>query len=152
MTDTKNRRDRIRRLIARVVLTLIAFSGMAMACPDTALAAAQTVTLKYGSQIWFGDHPLTGHTSLKWVTHIDGEAVDLDDVAGVSRSYAYCVQPMEDPPAEGTHTVSIIDDDDTGKISKMRKLIYYLPGAYGYTKVTKSRWFSGDSTNDSTAG
>ena len=109
------------------MLAMIMTLGMITAAAGTVHAAAQTVTLKYGSQIWFGDHPLSGHTSLKWVTHIDGEAADTDEIPGVSRSYAYCVQPMADPPPEGTYNISIIDDDDTGRISKMRKLVYYLP-------------------------
>jgi len=70
----------------------------------------------------------------------------LNEVAGVNRSYAYCVQPLKSTPEEGTHKVTIVDDDDTGKISLMRKLIYYLPGAYGYTKVTKKRWFENNNT------
>lgn len=146
----KNHKSAARRLVT-AMLALIMTLGMITAAAGTVHAAAQTVTLKYGSQIWFGDHPLSGHTSLKWVTHIDGEAVDTDEIPGVSRSYAYCVQPMADPPPEGTYNVSVIDDDDTGRISKMRKLVYYLPGSYGYTKVTKSKWFSGYSMEDAYA-
>ena len=146
----KNHKSAARRLVT-AMLAMIMTLGMITAAAGTVHAAAQTVTLKYGSQIWFGDHPLSGHTSLKWVTHIDGEAVDTDEIPGVSRSYAYCVQPMADPPPEGTYNISIIDDDDTGRISKMRKLVYYLPGSYGYTKVTKSKWFSGYSMEDAYA-
>ena len=139
MTDT-SRNKGFRELIARAVLMVMILSGCIMASPDVAFAKATTVTLKYGSSITYGS-AWYGHTSLKWVTHIDGEAIDLDDEPGVSRSYAYCVQPTADAPAQGTYTVSIVDDDDTGKIAKMRKFIYYSPGSYGYAKVTKKRWF-----------
>jgi hypothetical protein len=110
-------------------------------------AAAGTVTLRYGSDIVYGSG-IAGHTSIKWVTHVDGEPVDLGDEAGVSRSYAYCVQPTADSPPPGTYDVTLVDDDDTGRISRMRKLIYYLPGSYGYGRVTKGRWFPGTSTED----
>ena len=110
-------------------------------------AAAGTVTLRYGSDIVYGSG-IAGHTSIKWVTHVDGEPVDLGDEAGVSRSYAYCVQPTADSPPQGTYDVTLVDDDDTGRISRMRKLIYYLPGSYGYGRVTKKRWFPGASTED----
>ncbi|MBR0380083.1 MAG: VaFE repeat-containing surface-anchored protein [Mogibacterium sp.] len=110
-------------------------------------AAAGTVTLRYGSDIVYGSG-IAGHTSIKWVTHVDGEPVDLGDEAGVSRSYAYCVQPTADSPPPGTYDVTLVDDDDTGRISRMRKLIYYLPGSYGYGRVTKGRWFPGASTED----
>ena len=110
-------------------------------------AAAGSVTLRYGSDIVYGSG-IAGHTSIKWVTHVDGEPVDLDDEAGVSRSYAYCVQPTADSPPQGTYEVTLVDDDDTGRISLMRKLIYYLPGSYGYGRVTRDRWFSGCSTED----
>lgn len=101
-------------------------------------AAATTVTLKNGSLEEYGSYS----TRVRWVTHVNGEAVDLDDEPGVSRSYAYCVQPAMETPDPGTYNVTVVDDDDTGKLAKMRKMIYYLPGAYGYTKVTKKRWFS----------
>ena len=102
----KKHKSAARRLVT-AMLAMIMTLGMITAAAGTVHAAAQTVTLTYGSQIWFGDHPLSGHTSLKWVTHIDGEAVDTDEIPGVSRSYAYCVQPMADPPPEGTYNISI---------------------------------------------
>lgn len=131
-----------------LILTLgLILSGMFGIVLSTADAAASTVTLKYGSDITYGSG-WTGHTTMKWVTHVNGEVLDLDDEPGVSRSYAYCVQPPVGSPPQGTYSVSLVDDDDTGKISKMRKIIYYLPGSYGYAKLTKNRWFSGTSLND----
>ena len=140
----------LRSLIARALLMLMLCSGAIAASPSSVFAKATTVTLKYGNSIVYGSG-WTGHTSLKWVTHIDGEAVDLDDEPGVSRSYAYCVQPAANAPDPGTYPVTLIDDDDTGKISKMRKFIYYSPGSYGYAKVTKKRWFSKYSANEAYA-
>ena len=135
------------RLLVTITLTAAILAGMLSQATLCVNAAAGTVTLRYGTSITYGSG-LAGHTSLKWVTHIDGEAVDLDEIPGVSRSYAYCVQPTADPPSQGTYPVSVVDDDDTGKISKMRKLIYYLPGSYGYAKATKKKWFSDYSNND----
>ena len=136
----------VSRRASRRMAVLILMIALALSLSTSpAYAAAGTVTLKYGGVTSYGG---AGYTYLKWVTHIDGEAVDLDEVAGVSRSYAYCVQPTADPPPEGTHKVTIVDDDDTGRISKMRKFIYYLPGSYGYAKVTKKKWFSGCSVNE----
>ena len=149
MSNTASKKG-FREITARVMLAILIISGAIMVNPDIAFAKATTVTLKYGKSITYGSG-WTGHTSMKWVTHIDGEAVDLDDEPGVSRSYAYCVQPAAAPPAEGTYSVTVVDDDDTGKISKMRKFIYYSPGSYGYYKVTKKRWFSNYSTNDAYA-
>lgn len=100
-------------------------------------AAAGTVTLKMGALETYGDYS----TYTRWITHIDGVPVDLDDEPGVTRSYAYCVQPAADPLGSGEYSVTVIDDDNTGRTEKMRKMIYYLPGAYGYKKVTKTRWF-----------
>ena len=108
-------------------------------------AAATTVTIKHGDVEMYGSGSFGG-TIIKWVTHIDGEPIDLDDTPGVSRSYAYCVQPSVNAPGPGTYNVTVVDDDGTGKIKKMRKLIYYLPGSYGYTKVTKKRWFADNKT------
>ena len=136
--------NRVLSLILALFLTLSGMMGMASYEAD---AAAGTVTLRYGTTITYGSG-ISGFTSVKWVTHVDGEAVDLDDEPGVTRSYAYCVQPIAFAPSEGTYPVSLVDDDDTGKIAKMRKIIYYLPGSYGYAKTTKNRWFSGKSTND----
>lgn len=123
-----------RRTILSLLLILVGvFTNL-----TTVDAAATTVTLKNGNLEEYG----TYSTRVRWVTHVNGEAIDLDDEPGVSRSYAYCVQPAMDTPDPGTYTVTVVDDDDSGKVAKMRKLIYYLPGAYGYTSVTKSRWFA----------
>lgn len=135
------------RTLMLIMALLFTLSGMLGAVREEAEATANTVTLKYGTTITYGSG-LSGYTSLKWVTHIDGEEVDLDDEPGVSRSYAYCVQPIKFAPEPGTYPVTLIDDDDTGRISKMRKLIYYLPGSYGYARVTKKRWFADYSAND----
>ncbi|MBR2673909.1 MAG: VaFE repeat-containing surface-anchored protein [Mogibacterium sp.] len=137
----------IRRLIS-LALSILLILGAAAHPMQEVNAAASTVTLKYGSDIQYGSG-IAGHTTVKWVTHIDGEAVDLDSVAGVTRSYAYCVQPTADSPDEGTYNVTVVDEDGSGKVSKMRKLIYYLPGSYGYKNVTKKRWFkNSDSVTD----
>lgn len=137
----------VRRLLSLFLTLGMVLSGMFGIAVNTADAAASTVTLKYGKDITYGSG-WTGHTTMKWVTHIDGEGLDLDDEPGVTRSYAYCVQPPVGSPPAGTYKVTMVDDDDTGRISKMRKIIYYLPGSYGYSKLTKNRWFSGTSLND----
>lgn len=144
--------DKLRIAAGRKALSLLlmlglVLSGMFGIALNTADAAAGTVTLRYGSDITYGSG-WTGHTTMKWVTHVDGEALDLADEPGVTRSFAYCVQPPVGSPPEGTYSVSLVADDDTGKISRMRKIIYYLPGSYGYARLTKNRWFSGASLND----
>ena len=145
LCEDKMCRKPITRMLALLVALLLIAGGMFSVFTEEADAAAQKVTLKYGKSEGYGD----GGTYIKWITHIDGEAIDLDDIPGVNRSYAYCVQPMKDDPGEGEHPVTLVDDDETGKISKMRKLIYYLPGSYGYTKVTKKRWFDDNKTGAS---
>ena len=138
----------LKRWVLTLVLSIaLVLSGMLGTTINEANAAAGTVTLKYGKTITYGTG-ISGFTSIKWVTHVDGEAVDLDNEPGVTRSYAYCVQPIAFAPDQGTYNVTLIDDDDSGKIAKMRKIIYYLPGSYGYKKTTKKRWFSGKSTED----
>lgn len=139
---------RIRRLLASAAaaaLMLALFSATGY----RADAAVQNITIRFGHDVDYGYGDL-GHTTYKWVTHVNGEAIDLDDVAGVNRSYAYCIQPSAGLD-EGTYDVTLIDSDDTGRTLKMRKLVYYLPGAYGYTKVTSKRWFSGYSQDDAYA-
>lgn len=133
------------RLLLSLLLAAVVAAGIIVQTPEDVYAAATTVTIKQGEIEWYapGDE---GGTTVKWVTHIDGEPVDLDEVAGVSRSYAYCVQPSKEAPGSGTYNVVLVEDDDKGTIAKMRKLIYYLPGAYGYTKVTSKRWFSNNNT------
>lgn len=117
-------------------LLMIAFVvGMSI---QEVVATTTTVTLKLGALESYG----TYSTYLRWITHINGEALDLDDEPGVTRSYAYCVQPSLPTPASGEYPVTVIDDDDTGRLAKMRKMIYYLPGSYGYKQKTKARWFS----------
>ena len=130
-------------LAAVAILTLV----IMMILGSTAMvnAAATTVTLKVGAAEKYGHYS----THIRWVTHINGVAVDLDDEPGVTRSYAYCVQPALATPDSGVYNVTVIDDDNTGRTEKMRKMIYYLPGAYGYKKVTKSRWFNKMPSNTS---
>ena len=140
--------NRTLALLASILLIIAAVLGV---YTEEADAAAQTVTLKYGATEVYGHGSsyAGGRTTVKWVTHIDGVAVDLDYEPGVSRSYAYCVQPTIEAPDDGTFNVTVVDDDDTGKVSTMRKLIYYLPGSYGYAKVTKKRWFANKDTDAS---
>ena len=127
-------RDRNIGMLLALLLAITVSSG---AATDAVNAAATTVTLKMGALETYGSYS----TYTRWITHIDGEPVDLDDEPGVTRSYAYCVQPAADPLESGEYSVTVIDDDNTGRTEKMRKMIYYLPGAYGYKKVTKARWF-----------
>lgn len=134
-----NKHSIFRRVLSVVMCTvsLLWVAGLAVSPAD---AAVNTVTLKNGDVEFYGSAAFG--TRVRWVTHINGEEVDLDDVPGVSRSYAYCVQPAKECPDAGTYPVTVVDDDDTGRLAKMRKLIYYLPGAYGYKSKTKNRWFS----------
>lgn len=131
--------SRDHRWLTLTLTFLLAFGSMITASVMPADAAAETVTLKTGDIQYYGTG--SAGTHVRWVTHINGEPVDLDEIPGVSRSYAYCVQPYRLTPPEDTYKVTVIDDLDSGKAAVMRKMIYYLPGAYGYKKVTKSRWF-----------
>lgn len=130
----------MKRIIAAWLMCLLSFAGVVALNFDYSCAAATTITLKMGKTEYYGVRNYC--TTWRWVTHINGEPVDLDDEPGVSRSYAYCVQPDKPTPSEGTYNVTVIDEDNTGRTAKMRKLIYYLPGGYGYTSVTKKKWFS----------
>ena len=121
----------------KILVALLLLALMVNADAYAVHAAASTVTLKMGALEKYGDYS----TYMRWITHIDGVTVDLDDEPGVTRSYAYCVQPAAAALESGEYSVTVIDDDNTGRTEKMRKMIYYLPGAYGYKKVTKTRWF-----------
>ena len=112
LCEDKMCRKPITRMLALLVALLLIAGGMFSVFTEEADAAAQKVTLKYGKSEGYGD----GGTYIKWITHIDGEAIDLDDIPGVNRSYAYCVQPMKDDHGEGEHPVTLVDDDETGKI------------------------------------
>lgn len=129
----------MKRRVVAWLMCLLSFTGVVALNFDYSCAAATTVTLKMGKTEYYGVRDYC--TTWRWVTHINGEVVDLEDEPGVSRSYAYCVQPNKPTSSEGTYNVTVIDDDNTGRTAKMRKLIYYLPGGYGYTSVTKKKWF-----------
>lgn len=137
--------DRIQRLLAGLIAGLLMLTSLIGWSAQPVLAAATTVTIRVGSLEKYGSYS----TYWRWVTHIDGQAIDLDEEPGVTRSYAYCVQPSLATPASGEYSVTVVDDDDTGKGARMRKMIYYLPGTYGYKKVTASRWFSNTSSGTS---
>ena len=130
----------MRMITAAALMLALAFSAGAY----RADAAAETVTLVNGEVLRYGAEPAA--TTVRWVSHVNGEVVDEDEVPGSTRSYAYCVQPKLASPYSGTYDVAIVDDDDSGSIALMRKLIYYLPGSYGYVKVTQSRWFGASNT------
>ena len=130
-----------RRHAGRLTLLLTAVLVLVFSAPAYRVdAATETVTLVTGEMHSYGTK-WPAQTMMRWITHINGEPIDPDDVPGAKRSYAYCVQPRLGNPGDGVHKIVIVDDDDTGRIAKMRKLIYYLPGSYGYVKVTKKRWF-----------
>ena len=76
MTNTTMNKG-MREFIARVIIMAMILSISIMASPGVVFAKATTVTLKYGKTITYGSG-VTGHTSMKWVTHIDGEAVHFD--------------------------------------------------------------------------
>ncbi len=150
LRTVKARSSRATRVLVFLLTLSMAIGGVAGCFTDRAEAAATTVTLRYGSSEFYGTGSYGGGwTTIKWVTHIDGEPIDLDEIPGVSRSYAYCVQPTTKSPDPGTYTVTLVDDDDTGRVAKMRKLIYYLPGSYGYGKVGYKRWFANSNTGAS---
>lgn len=133
-------RNTARRIAALALAFLFVFSLAWMNAMQEVKAAVDTVTLAVGKSDYYGDDDMMTH--VRWVTHVNGEAVDLDMVPGASRSYAYCVEPNRATPAAGQYKVSVIDDDDAGRSALMRKLIYYLPGSYGYKKITKQKWFA----------
>lgn len=132
------RTGKTRRSLSALLSLLTAFMLAIGASATGAEAAAETVTIKNGDMQSYGD---TAVTCVRWITHVNGEAIDLDEMPGIKRSYAYCVQPYLDTPKAGTYDVVVVDDDGSGKVADMRKMVYYLPGAYGYTKTTKKRWF-----------
>lgn len=134
-------RNSKRRGLTLMLAFLFVFTVAWMNAMQEAHAAVDSVTLAVGKSDYYGDGGMMTH--VRWVTHVNEEAVDLDVVPGAKRSYAYCVEPNMATPAAGVYKVSVIDDDGSGKNAKMRKLIYYLPGSYGYKKVTKKKWFDG---------
>ena len=140
-------RNTARRAAALALAFLFLFTLAWMNAMQEAQAAVDTVTLAVGKSDYYGDEDMMTH--VRWVTHVNGEAIDLDLVPGTARSYAYCVEPNRATPAAGQYKVSVIDDDDAGRSAKMRKLIYYLPGSYGYKKLTKQKWFAAKDTGAS---
>ena len=139
------RRSRAARCLSVLTALITALLLFFAAAASDSHAAAETVTLVTGKMHEYG----TGwpaQTMVRWISHINGELIDGNDVPGSDRSYAYCVQPRLDNPGNGVYNVIIIDDDETGKYEKMRKMVYYLPGSYGYVRVTGSRWFGSSNT------
>lgn len=132
-----------------VLLSLIAVLSLVLAATVfRADAAAETVTLKNGKIQYYGSG--SAGTHLRWVTHINGEPVDTGEVPGGTSSYAYCVQPYLDTPDAGTYNVVVVDDGGSGRNAMMRKVVYYLPGGYGYTTTTGSRWFGANNKTGAT--
>ena len=128
---------RIRRMAAIIFSILCVSAGMPC-MTSSSYAGTETVTIKVGDIEYYDN----AQTSWKWITHVNGEAIDLSDEPGVSRSYAYCIQPNIISRLNGTHAVTVLDYSESGRNADMRKMVYYLPGAYGYKAVTASRWFS----------
>lgn len=110
---------------------------LAVPCSEVS-ASINTITLFNGDMEEYGTH----RTRVRWATAVNGNTIDQGSAAGTSKSYAYCVQPELDTPEAGTYAVEPISNDSSGRLSDMRKMIYYLPGGYGYKAITKSRWFS----------
>ena len=142
------RTGKTRRSLSVLLSLMTALMLMAGASATGADAAAETVTIKNGGIQYYGSG--SAGTHLRWITHINGEPVDLGDVPGVTTSYAYCVQPYLDTPKAGTYNVVVVEDDGSGRVAAMRKMVYYLPGAYGFTKVTGSRWFGSNNKTGAT--
>ena len=128
-------------VIAAATALLLVFSAFAFESG----AETQTVTINTGKMYYYGSDD-EDHVTRRWATHINGEALESGSAPEGSRSSVYCVQPRVTGPGKGDYPITIIDDDDTGIAETMRKLIYYLPGSYGYVRMTKSRWFGDKNT------
>lgn len=128
-----------------LLLALLTVTGSFVPLMTQVKAAAKkgtkavTVTVKNGERYSYGSKPYS--TVQRWVTHINGERVDLDEVPGKKTSFAYCLQPALATPDSGTYEVIVMDDDSTGKAARMRKAAYYSLGGYGYSKVSNPGWF-----------
>ncbi len=87
--------------------------------------------------------------------------VSVDSSEDMKSSYAYCVEPLMDGPDRecgtgDTYTAGMIAAGGHGELiytfdgsdaadegfSYMRKLCYYLPSGYGWTKTTSKWWDS----------
>lgn len=122
-----------RKSVMTIMLAIaVFFTAIAGTVPiDTVNAATEKVTIDGSDkQVHYDSHV----TTLRSVTHINGEPVDTSDVSGVKISRAYCVQPQLPGPADGEYKITVITDDTTGLKSNLRKVAYYSPGASGYAK------------------
>ena len=114
-----------RRLIA-ITMCLVTMIGAMPFMQQEAYAADGTVTYSKAETINYGTHRTDR-------MYIDGER----------NNYAYCTEPSKYAPDDGQHSYTLFAKD-----SIYRKVLYYLPGGYGYETVTNPRYFQGWSDTD----
>lgn len=112
------------RLLAFLLAVLVAI-GTLFSSNQLVHAADGTIDYTAGPSIPYGDY-FTSRMSF------DGN------------NTAYCVEPLKKTPPSGTYPYDLLGND-----SLLRKALYYLNGGYGYDKVTKDKYFSGWSDDNS---
>lgn len=112
------------RLLALLLAALVAI-GTLFSSGISVHAADGTIDYHAGPNIPYGDYFTSRMT-------FDGN------------NTAYCVEPMKSTPPSGTYSYDLL-----GKDSLLRKALYYLNGGYGYEKITKAKYFSGWSDDNS---
>ena len=117
----------LKRGLAKIMALLLVLLACSSALASPVNATVSTVGISVGDELKYGYYS----TNMMLVNQINGVKINYANAPEIVRSYAYCVQPDLAALGSGTYNVSLVNDDDTGKIANMRKMIYYLPGAYG---------------------
>lgn len=122
----QNTMSRGKRSVLAALLCIAVLAGCLPFGTANAYAADGTVTYQKGEQLSYGTH-------FTHKMYVDGNP----------RNVAYCTEPSKVAPDDGKHSYILFS-----KNSIYRKVLYYLPGGYGYETVTNAKYFKGWSDND----
>ncbi|MCQ4794141.1 VaFE repeat-containing surface-anchored protein [Anaerofustis stercorihominis] len=122
----QNIMSRGKRRVLAIFLCLAVFAGCMPFNASKAYAADGTVTYQKGEEIFYGTH-------FTHKMYVDGS----------TKNVAYCTEPSKAAPDDGKHSYTLLAQD-----SIYRKVLYYLPGGYGYETVTNAKYFKGWSDTD----
>lgn len=122
----QNTMSRGKRSILAAFLCIAVLAGCLPFGTANVYAADGTVTYQKGEQLSYGTH-------FTHKMYVDGNP----------RNVAYCTEPSKVAPDDGKHSYTLFSKD-----SIYRKVLYYLPGGYGYETVTNAKYFKGWSDND----
>lgn len=115
-----------RRRVLAIFLCLAVLAGGLPFHAAKVYAADGTVTYQKGAELSYGTH-------FTHKMYVDGN----------TKNVAYCMEPSKVPLDDGKHSYTLLAKD-----SIYRKVLYYLPGGYGYETITNAKYFKGWSDDD----